>query len=51
MFCVEFGVVKVTVDIVQWYCVVCGGYFGDNNGRYSPMVLCCVCRLLLLQQQ
>ena len=24
MLCVEFIVVTATVDIVQWYCVVCG---------------------------
>jgi len=33
-------VVKATVDIVQWYCVVCGDYFGESNSRYSAIVLC-----------
>jgi len=36
-------VVTTTVDIVQWYCVVCGVYCGYSNSRYSAIVLCCVC--------
>ena len=40
VLCVEFNVVKTTVDIVQWYCVVCGFYFGYSNSSYSAMVLC-----------
>ena len=27
VFCVEVIVVRATVDIVQWYCVVCGVFF------------------------
>ena len=38
----EVIVVKTTVDIVEWYCVVCGGYCGYSNSRYSAKVLCCV---------
>jgi len=44
-------VVTATVDIVQWYCVVCGDYCGYSNSRYSAMVLCCVWSLFWLQQQ
>ena len=33
--------VKATVDIVQWYCVVCGVYYGYSNSRYSSIILCC----------
>jgi len=44
-------VVTATVDIVQWYCVVCGVYFGYSNNRYGKMVLYCVWSLLGLQQQ
>jgi len=70
VFCVEFIVVRATVNIVQWYCVVlefiavissvvivqwycvvCGVYCGYNNSRYRAMILCCVWRLLWLQQQ
>jgi len=36
-------VVKATVDIVQWYCVVCGVYCDYRNIIYSAMVLCCLC--------
>jgi len=39
---VEFIVVTAKVDIVQWYCVVCGVYCGYSNSRYSAMILCCV---------
>jgi len=49
--CVEFIVVTATVGIVQCYCVVYGDYCGYSNSRYSAMVLCCVWRLLWLQQQ
>ena len=34
--------VTASVDIVQWYCVVCGVYFGYSNRRYSAIVLCFV---------
>jgi len=44
-------VVKATVDIVQWYCVVFEVYCGQSNSRYSAIVLCCVWKLLCLQQQ
>ena len=30
-----------TVDIVQCYCDVCGGYFGYSNSRYTAMLLWC----------
>jgi len=36
-------VLTATVDIVQWYCVVCGVYCGYSKSRYSAMVLCFVC--------
>jgi len=49
--CVEYIVVTATTDIVKWYCVVCRDYCAYNNRRYSAMVLCCVWRLLWLQQQ
>jgi len=41
-YCVvmEVIVVKATVDIVEWYCVVCGVYCGYSNISYSAMVLC-----------
>ena len=32
--------VIATVDIVQWYSVLFGVYFGYSNSRYSAMVLC-----------
>jgi len=35
-------VVTATVDIVQWYCVVCGGFCVYSNNIYSAMVQCCV---------
>jgi len=35
-------VVTATGDIVKWYCVMCGVYFGYSNNSYSAMVLCCV---------
>jgi len=40
-YCVvlEFIDLTATVDIVQWYWVVCGVYFGDSKSRYSAMVL------------
>ena len=41
MLCVKFIVDTATVDIVQWYCVVCGGYCGYSNSRCSAMLLCC----------
>jgi len=44
-------VVTATVDIVQLYCVLCGDYCGYINIRYSAMLLCCVWRLVWLQQQ
>ena len=50
-FVLEVIVVKATVDIVLWYCVVCGVYCGYTNIRYSAMVLCCVWSLFWLQQQ
>ena len=31
---VEFIVVTATVDIVKWYCVVCGVYCGYSNSMY-----------------
>jgi len=31
-------VVTATVDIVQWYCVVCGVYCGYSNSRISCKV-------------
>jgi len=53
LYCVvlEYIVVTSTVDIVQSYCVVCGGYCGYSNSRYSAMVPCCVWSLLWLKQQ
>jgi len=47
----EFIVVTATVDIVQWYCVECGVYCGNRNSSYIVMLLCCVWKLLWLQQQ
>jgi len=35
-------VVTATVDIVQWYCVLCGDYCGYINSRYTSMFLCFV---------
>jgi len=35
-------VVTATLDIVQWYCVVCGVYCGYSNRSYSAKVMCCV---------
>jgi len=43
--------VTAAVDIVQWYCVVCGVYCGYSNSRYREIVLYCVGSLLWLQQQ
>ena len=40
MLCVVFNVGTTLVDIVQWYCVVCGVYCGYSNSSYSAMVLC-----------
>jgi len=40
--CVKFIVVKATVDIVQYYCSVCGDYCGYCYSRYSAMILSCV---------
>ena len=36
-YCVvlEIIVVTATVDIVQCFSVLCGGYCGDKNSRYS----------------
>ena len=34
--------VTAAVNIVQWYCVVCGVYCVESNNMYSAMVLCCV---------
>jgi len=42
VLCLEFIEVTATVDIVKWYCVVCGDYCGDGNSRYNAMLLCCV---------
>jgi len=52
-YCVLFGVLVVTatVVIVKWYCDVCEVYCGYSNSNYSAMVLCCVWRLLWLEQQ
>jgi len=44
-------VVTATLDIVQYYCVLCGVYCGYRNSSYSAMILCSVSRLLWLQQQ
>ena len=33
--------VTATVDIVQWYCVVCGVYCCYSNSKYSAILLCC----------
>jgi len=41
-------VVKTTVEIVQWYCVVCGVYCGYSNSRYSAMVLCFVLKFIVV---
>ena len=46
-----FIVVTTTLDIVQWYCVVCGNFCGYSISRYSAMLVCCVWSLLWLQQQ
>jgi len=35
----EIIVVSATVDIVQWYCEVCGVYCGYKNSRYVAMLL------------
>jgi len=35
-------VVTTTVDIEQWYCVVCGDYCGYSSRGYSEMILCCI---------
>jgi len=53
VYCVllEIIVVTATIDVVQSYCDVCGVYCRYSNSRYSAMVLCCVWRLLCLQQQ
>jgi len=51
VLCVAFIVIKASVFIVQWYCIVCGVYCGYSNSRNSAMVLCCVWRILCLQQQ
>jgi len=51
MLCLEFIVVTATIDIVQWYCVVCGDYCGYSNSRYNAMLLCCVWSLLWIEQQ
>ena len=48
MFCVEVIVVTATVDLVQSYSVVCGVYCGDNNSRYSAMVLCFVLKFIVV---
>jgi len=42
VFCVEVIVVTATVEIVHWYCVMCGVCWGYSNSSYSAMVLCCV---------
>ena len=42
MFFVEFILYTATIDIVQWYCVLCGVYCGYSNSRYSVMVLLCM---------
>ena len=38
----EFIVVTATVDIVQWYCVLCIVYCVERNSSYRAMILCCV---------
>jgi len=43
-------VVTAILDIVHWYCGLCGVCCGDSNSRYSAMALCCVWSLLWLQQ-
>ena len=40
MLRLEFIVVTSTVDIVQWYSVVCGIYCGYCTSSYSAMLLC-----------
>jgi len=40
VLCVEYIVVTATVDIVQYYSVLCGVYCGYSNSRYSSNVLC-----------
>jgi len=40
VLCVEFILVTTTVDIEQWYCVLCLVYNGYRNSRYSAMILC-----------
>jgi len=52
-YCVvfEFIMVTATVDIEQCFCVVFVGYCGNSNSRYSAMLLCCVLRLLWIEQQ
>ena len=34
--------VTAAVDIVHWYCAVCGDFCGYSNSSYSAMVLCFV---------
>ena len=34
--------VTATIDIVQWYSVLCGVFCGYNNSTYSAMLQCCV---------
>jgi len=46
VLCVEFIMVTVTVDIVQWYCVVRGVHCGYSNSRFSAMILGFVWSLL-----
>ena len=41
--------VTATVDIVQWYCVLCGVYCAYSNSNNSAMVLCCVWGFFVLK--
>jgi len=50
VFCVQFIVVRATLDIVQWSYALCGVYCGFSNCSYSAIVMSCVWRLLWLQQ-
>jgi len=47
----DFIGVTTNVNIVQWYCVVCGVNCGYSNSSYSAMLLCYVLSFLWLQQQ
>jgi len=49
--CVKFIVVRAIVDIVQWYCAVCGEYCGWSSSRNRAMILCFEWSFWGLQQQ